>query len=660
MLVRLILKGRGHWACLLANACVLALAVSTANAADNSTNTDEARQKINALIEQLGDPSFIKREAARQELEKFGLLAFESLRGAELHENVEIAHAATYLLESMQVDWSVPTDSFEVQKLLKDYNEQTFSGKHEALQRLASEQRTDAYMALLRLMRYEKDETISKAAGLHVMESAIDALSNSSADPSSHRPASKVPWKELIAEGAAESTRVPAQWLQLLSSQLDSAVIPVETWQKHITQERMLLESNARSRSQTRTKTNDEIVKRLYRNVAKLMAFKGQQTEALEFFEPCFDLVSKEHKEAFNDLQWMLEAGLPQAVERLNEHRPDLFASRTRNRYLLAEAYLKLGKKELANKTAEQASDLSNLPPELARRIAQSHPADNEATQRHLNFDFLAQRGLFDWAEGELKRVLAKAEEKNQLSSQQEMTTRQRLANHYWGADQPEEAAGVWHPVMLRSGMLENANPDAAQKEFQSELNQRNFEGTQYSKYVPSHYYFYLGLAASKQEKWDEARKHLRKAAEYDASDPDLLIAMYRAVHGDQEFAELTDQLIEALERNYRVELEKAESELAMARNARSTYENVVAMQCNQLAWLLSCTNRKVSDAIMLSQRACNLEPDYAVYIDTLARCHFAARNVDKAIDLQTKAIKLMPFERSMHRQLDEFRQAKK
>ena len=62
----------------------------------------------------------------------------------------------------------------------------------------------------------------------------------------------------------------------------------------------------------------------------------------------------------------------------------------------------------------------------------------------------------------------------------------------------------------------------------------------------------------------------------------------------------------------------------------------------------------------MLSQRACNLTPDYGVYLDTLARCHFSAGHIDKAIELQTRAIKLVPFERSMQRQLEEFQAAKK
>ena len=505
------------------------VATSVARAADAPPPTRDAQQRIGQLIEQLGDPSFIQREAAKAELEKFGLLAFESLRAAELHANVEIAHSATYLLESMQVDWSLPSDSFEVQRLLKDYNEMQLRNKIDALQRLARLERADACVALLRLMRYEKDEKISKSAGLYVMENAIDALHSEDGTKST------IPWKLLITEGATESSRATAAWLLTLADQLDAATIPVDVWQKHISQERMLLESNSRGRSPSRTKTDDEIVKRLYRVVAKLMIAKNQTAAALDFFEPCLDLVAKD---AFNDLQWMLEAGLPQAISRLNELRPELF-TRTRNRFVLAEAYLKQNQKELANKTALEASNLTKTSTEQVRRIAQANPGDSEAIQRQSNFDYLVRRGLFEWAEAELTRILAAVDVKGELSVMLELSTRQRLANHYWTGDQPELAASVWQPIMQRAGYLGNQPAESINKDLQSELMQRNSDEVPFAKYIPSHYYFYLGLAASRKKDWALARQHLAKAAESDASDPDLLIAMFRAIQGDDEFSKL-------------------------------------------------------------------------------------------------------------------------
>ncbi len=647
------------WCCMSLVLCLTTSLLATQAqkvSSHESSQADKTEQRIHGLIEQLGDPSFIKREAAKDELEKYGLMAFESLRAAEMHENVEVAQNATFLLESMQVQWSLPTDSFEVQRLLKDYNDLPLRNKMDALQRLGKLDRADGYMALLRLMRYEKDEKISKVAGLYVMEGAIDALTSppvqaigASANP--------LPWKAIITSGASESQRSTAKWLTTLAEQLDSDDIALPVWQKHVAQERMLLESNTRGRSQTRLKTDEDIVKRLYRAVAKLLIAKQQPITALEFFEPCLDLVPREQKEAFNDLQWMIEAGLPQAVVRINELRPELFASRARNRFLLAEAHLKLDQTQRANEVASEASDLTVLPPELARRIPQAQPGDTEAQLRRTNFEYLLERGLFDWAEKELKRVLSKST--GELSIQQELATRQTLANFYWNADEPMKAAEAWQPIMQQAGLLDKLPPDSISKELQTELLQRNLEDVTYSKYIPSHYYFYLGLAASKNQKWAEAREHLRKAAESDSSDPDLLIAMHRAAQGDKEFTELVDQSIETLESKFRVELEKAESDLAMARNGRSTFENAVAGHCNQLAWLLSCTERKVGDAVLLGQRACLLMPDYAVYLDTYARCLFSAGNIDKAIEIQTRAVKLMPYERAMQRQLDEFTEAK-
>ncbi len=107
----------------------------------------------------------LSSEKPPKKLEKYGLLAFESLRAAEMHANVEISQSATYLLESMQVDWSLSSDSFDVQSLLKNYNDLNQRGKLDVLQRLASLERADAFVALLRLMRYEKDDRISKVAG---------------------------------------------------------------------------------------------------------------------------------------------------------------------------------------------------------------------------------------------------------------------------------------------------------------------------------------------------------------------------------------------------------------------------------------------------------------------------------------------------------------
>ncbi len=81
------------------------------------------------------------------------------------------------------------------------------------------------------------------------------------------------------------------------------------------------------------------------------------------------------------------------------------------------------------------------------------------------------------------------------------------------------------------------------------------------------------------------------------------------------------------LESRYRSEIVKAEAELATSTTpgVRKENEAEIANSCNQLAWLLAGVVRKPEEAIVLSERSLILKPDEAIFMDTLARCHFSA-----------------------------------
>jgi cytochrome c-type biogenesis protein CcmH/NrfG len=63
-------------------------------------------------------------------------------------------------------------------------------------------------------------------------------------------------------------------------------------------------------------------------------------------------------------------------------------------------------------------------------------------------------------------------------------------------------------------------------------------------------------------------------------------------------------------------------------------------------------------EAINLSLRSLELDPDQPAYLDTLARCYFSAGNVEKAVLVQKRAVRLAPHERQMAAQLREFESA--
>ena len=76
----------------------------------------------------------------------------------------------------------------------------------------------------------------------------------------------------------------------------------------------------------------------------------------------------------------------------------------------------------------------------------------------------------------------------------------------------------------------------------------------------------------------------------------------------------------------------------------------------NSLAWLAARSNRKLDDALTHAQRAVELDPDSAAYIDTLAEAYFAKGDRAKAIGLSEKAVALMPDDEELQGQLKRFK----
>jgi tetratricopeptide (TPR) repeat protein len=79
------------------------------------------------------------------------------------------------------------------------------------------------------------------------------------------------------------------------------------------------------------------------------------------------------------------------------------------------------------------------------------------------------------------------------------------------------------------------------------------------------------------------------------------------------------------------------------------TWEKVVraypryAQAHNSLAWLSACCRRNLDAALQHAEKAVELAPTHAGYLDTLAEVHFQRGNKDKAVELQKRAIELNP-----------------
>jgi tetratricopeptide (TPR) repeat protein len=585
-------------------------------------------ERIEQLIEQLGDDNFYARQNAAQELERAGLAAFEKLRRATTHSNVEIATTAQYLLNSMRVVWSLPTDSLEVRRLLQGYNALDVSSRRARMQRLAEIDSGDARLALVRLSRYEGNETLSKDAALFLMEQTVA--------PS--RDVSMQMLAEVVEEGLGGSNRVSSQWLRELPRNDADAGNLFETWQRFAADERRLLESNSEY-------TSRETVKRLYRWAAQWLTAHGHRPEALKFVSPALELVSEEYGAIDDDLIWLLQAGLPEALQQLHARRPELIDSNPRARYLLAESYLATGQPDQAEAIAEGAvevprSDNPILRPEMRR--------DSEVRQRKTIAEFLLDRGMFPWAEKELVRAL----EGGGLSVALEVLVRMTLAEHYWKNEQFTQGAAVWQNLLERS----KVEPELADWL----IHRPRDDHSSWMEFIQGDFHFQSGLALTQQQDHAAASESFFKALRHIRNNPDLLIALHQVLPDQGPQREMFARLFKDMVAEFRTDILEGEARLSgsVTRHEQKYARAQVASSLNQLAWLLACVGQRTREAVQLSERSLHLIPDEPVFMDTLARCYFADGDLERAVKLQKQAVKLKPFEVQMQRQLKEFEEA--
>src|SRR5690606_29281708 len=118
------------WAC--------GIELRTARGDEQAAPVELPTRRIAELVEELGHPEFSRRERAQAELERLGLVAFDALRAAQQHEDIEIALRARYLVRRLQVRWYDEHDPPAVRRVLREYGQQSESERRSRMERLAS------------------------------------------------------------------------------------------------------------------------------------------------------------------------------------------------------------------------------------------------------------------------------------------------------------------------------------------------------------------------------------------------------------------------------------------------------------------------------------------------------------------------------------------
>jgi len=169
---------------------------------------------------------------------------------------------------------------------------------------------------------------------------------------------------------------------------------------------------------------------------------------------------------------------------------------------------------------------------------------------------------------------------------------------------------------------------------------------------------YFFACHFHEQQDVAKEKQHLELAVGSDATDADVLIAMYRLPDADPQWLTKTKEGIEEVAKKFRAQITELQAALDLIGNeqSRARTEIDLSIECNQYAWLVGNTFGDFDDAVKMSHKSLELRPNYAGYLDTLGRCYYGKGDLVKAVKYQSQAVKLNAYSGQIRRQLEFFR----
>ncbi len=365
-------------AALVLGVVVLVLAEVDVLRADADSFRSHEDPAIAVLIERLGARDTHSARKLRDKLRELGVTAFEALHAAQHHPDVEIRKQAEYLLRAIRIAWTQEDDPEEVKQLLERYQQEEFEERLECLSQLGRIEQGHAIPALCRLARFETSEVLSKYAALTVMRYGADEQTVEAA-----------PMSAEIQRVIGNSHGAAANWLRVYAHSLLDPAATVADWQKVVAAE---LESV----KQRPDKDRMAIVQELLRWQVEILQKMGRDEEMLAALQQLLPLLNNTRDELLQTVEWLLDRKAWSLVDDLVAAFPEPFQEDAFLLYRRAEAALRQGRNDEADRLAELA---------IAKK------ADDEPFLHvELGVD-LQNRGLIDWAEREYRHTIATSEQ---------------------------------------------------------------------------------------------------------------------------------------------------------------------------------------------------------------------------------------------------------
>jgi len=561
-----------------------------------SALADSTTRDVTQLIEQLGSDDYFVRERAQSELAELGFEAFEALSAARTHDDVEVAVRARHLLRLMQIRWSVAEDPPHVVRLLEGYGEANDSERRRAIDALANYDDLGAVEALCRIVRFDDSELRSKHAARRLIERAPQ------------EPGDRSSWSQQVESALGPSGRTAAQWVRIEAGLVDEPDRAADTWRQQLEAELALWQEwPGESGPQVLNFLCDVWL-------AQLDAEQDHDVveEALRIklrFEPGRPDSLEDRIEEFTHYRaW-------QALDELVEKYRARLNSDAVLLYLLADAKRQQGATEVADQLHAKATSV--------------YPADANSLAHKQVAERLRDRGRFESAEKEFRAALAARGDESLTNPVLEASW--MLAYMLHDLERHEPAAEVLTNLI-------------------AEIEEQTGGRRGGSRIFHARREFYLACAAEAEGDRAAQLEHLEKVLEQNGLDVDALIALYHYPDLDEARKDDVLRRIHQASEQFRAEISQAQANPKQA-------TSVLAVEYNQLAWLIANTTGDFEEALDASRRSLEIDPRNAGYMDTLARCYFALDDLERAVKYQTWACTIEPHSGQMQRQLDFFRQ---
>ncbi|MGC4007172.1 MAG: hypothetical protein QM811_30200 [Pirellulales bacterium] len=563
---------------------------------------------VDRLISALGDEQFLVRERAQCDLEGQGSAIYERLLPALRHRDPEVgaraARIASTIRERISDELSVSGKRDE----LKAYFGANLEDRRNILAQITVGAGNTYVPMICRIVRFEQNEELSKAAALRILASAKSGPEDYALRGDEIR---------AVLNGA---NRAAAKWLlayaETSESDPNAYLARLVEW----------FDAEHRTYLDRASAEQLDVTTAMLKTALAFASEHKRRDEAVMLFGKQIDLERPAADELPSYIEWIVKQQAWELLPALRTRFPAIAESRDpRVLYLLAESEVKQDK-----------------PQEADVYVARALESQKDNAGVHLQTALmLYQRGLHRWCERECRAAIDAPKQGQGIYGFRAM----RLAAELCGDD---ERFGEAADLLEKASTLYRKN-ESVQEQADAEMRLNGDDDLAAKKH------FYRGMQASKKGEVAAAQREFKQSLDRNANDADVLIAMYRLP--DASPAQRKETL-----RRIQQTVEYFQNEI---NNNDANPQNF-----NQYAWLIANTEGDYDLALEYSRKSLELfaqlakagqreSTESAGLIDTLAHCYFAKKDYDNAVKSQLRAAELEPQSLAIKRNLLRFQKVK-